>query len=482
MLPPGFADKPGPGQGHEPGVGGEKTTGGVLGTLRALETPAAGPAPPAPAAGTGGGAQAASPLQVSQGRVEPTSLYQNLVARFAGSKLVGYVPPDGAKYGITTGSAEEYARLAVALAKQESSFKTVESETGKGGRVVGQAGLFQFSAKDLKARGLGADISDPDKQITAMIGEFEKIKDAGGIATQHGKTWGGAAAYFGPFRRPEKEVIAHLPEATRIASRAGDTQVAGPGVPRESDTGGGFTKEGIQRAISGGGAPPGTPAAAGGGDGKIASSIDEAMRMVGLHEVKDQQVLKEYMRTGGRSLSGEQNAWCAAFVNAMVEHAGGTGTHSWAAKSFLKWGRAVSGKEELQKGDVFVFNRGRDPAKGHVGAFTGQTRTNARGETEYQIIQGNIGDRVATSWKTRAQIPYVRRGEFGDTQLATQSKSIQPTQKVEVNGSAKVNIDVKAPAGTKAKANGSGLLKDINLKRTTQMNPADAAPPAPMQE
>jgi uncharacterized protein (TIGR02594 family) len=267
------------------------------------------------------------------------------------------------------------------------------------------------------------------------------------------------------------------------------TQLAGApptGGGREGGTGG-FTTGGIMRAISGGGAPPGTPAAAGGPGtgGNIATSIDEAMSMVGLHEVRDRQKLKEYMRTGGRSLSGADNAWCAAFVNAMVEHAGGTGTHSWAAKSFLKWGRAVSGKEELQQGDVFVFNRGRDPSKGHVGAFTGQTRTNARGETEYQIIQGNIGDKVATSWKTRAQIPYVRRGEFGDTQQATRgadSKSIQPTQKVEVNGSAKLNIDVNAPPGTKAKAEGAGLLKDINLKRTTQMQPADAAPAAPMQE
>ena len=56
-----------------------------------------------------------------------------------------------------------------------------------------------------------------------------------------------------------------------------------------------------------------------------------------------------------------------------------------------------------------------------------------------------------------------------------QNESLKATQKVEVNGSAKVSVDVKAPPGTKAKAEGAGSLKDIELKRTPHMEPADSS-------
>jgi hypothetical protein len=153
-------------------------------------------------------------------------------------------------------------------------------------------------------------------------------------------------------------------------------------------------------------------------------SVDKALSMRGLNETKDQELLKTYMKTGGRGLSGEQNAWCAQFVNGVVRDAGGTGTNSWAAKSFLKWGRGVGADENLMKGDVFVFNRGRDPAKGHVGMYTGNTRKNPKtGETEYEMIQGNTGGtkanpnsgggQVETTWHTRGSVSAgIRRGEF----------------------------------------------------------------------
>ena len=166
-----------------------------------------------------------------------------------------------------------------------------------------------------------------------------------------------------------------------------------------------------------GGSIPGT-------SNNLNMSVDKALSMRGLNESKDQELLKQYMKTGGRGLSGEQNAWCAQFVNGIVKDAGGTGTNSWAAKSFLKWGRGVGADENLMKGDVFVFNRGRDPAKGHVGMYTGNTRKNPKtGETEYEMIQGNTGGtkanpnsgggQVETTWHTRGSVSAgIRRGEF----------------------------------------------------------------------
>src|SRR6516165_8067923 len=46
--------------------------------------------------------------------------YKKIRDRFEHSSLSGYVPRDGAKWGITKGTPDEWARLAVALGMQES--------------------------------------------------------------------------------------------------------------------------------------------------------------------------------------------------------------------------------------------------------------------------------------------------------------------------------------------------------------------------
>jgi len=184
------------------------------------------------------------------------------------------------------------------------------------------------------------------------------------------------------------------------------------GYQKQMATPGGGTQTASVGPSPVGPSPPGTGANQG-----LSASVDEAMKMVGLNESKDQQLLMKYMKTGGRGLSGEQNAWCAAFVNGVVAQAGMKGTDSWQAKSFLKWGKSVGAKDEVLKGDVFVFDRGRDPAKGHVGIHTGQTRKGKGGETEYEMLQGNTGGAkagggaVGKTWHTRAQIKAIRRGE-----------------------------------------------------------------------
>jgi hypothetical protein len=59
----------------------------------------------------------------------------------------------------------------------------------------------------------------------------------------------------------------------------------------------------------------------------------------------------------------------------------------------------------------------------------------------------------------------------------TQDASIKPTQKVEVNGSAKVSVNFKnLPKNADASASGSGLLKDVNISKTRQMQPANVSP------
>lgn len=53
---------------------------------------------------------------------------------------------------------------------------------------------------------------------------------------------------------------------------------------------------------------------------------------------------------------------CAVNVNAELAARGIRGTGSRLAKSFLRWGRPT----DPAPGAIAVFNRGRDPRKGHV--------------------------------------------------------------------------------------------------------------------
>jgi hypothetical protein len=132
----------------------------------------------------------------------------------------------------------------------------------------------------------------------------------------------------------------------------------------------------------------------------IAGSVDQALKMVGLNEKKDQDVLKEFMRTGGRNLTSDQNAWCARYVNAINVNAGLPSLESvvgaegaWSSRAFEKWGNKidVAKGDAIQPGDVFVKPRGNDPNKGHVGVATGNYRVNDKGVTEYEMLSGNIG-------------------------------------------------------------------------------------------
>jgi hypothetical protein len=67
------------------------------------------------------GGPAPDKIGVTKGGVNESDLYNTYVQYFKNSKLNGYVPKDGARWGIVNGTPEEYARLAVATSKQESS-------------------------------------------------------------------------------------------------------------------------------------------------------------------------------------------------------------------------------------------------------------------------------------------------------------------------------------------------------------------------
>lgn len=98
------------------------------------------------------------------------------------------------------------------------------------------------------------------------------------------------------------------------------------------------------------------------------------------HNGKDHmEIAKEYIGYGEDSRLNEELAryttfrldtrvtpWCAAFVALILSKAGYPYIHSLMAKDYLKYGHVT---DSPHYGDIVVFNRGNDPALGHVAFF-----------------------------------------------------------------------------------------------------------------
>ena len=122
-----------------------------------------------------------------------------------------------------------------------------------------------------------------------------------------------------------------------------------------------------------------------------ASVIDRAVHLLGLHERKDKETLKDFLKTGGKGMGVDPEAtpWCSAFVNASLAQSGMRTTGSLVATSFLNWGEAKKASE-VAAGDVLVQARGRSAGQtgGHVGLSTGKTRL-VNGQLQIEMLGGN---------------------------------------------------------------------------------------------
>lgn len=76
--------------------------------------------------------------------------------------------------------------------------------------------------------------------------------------------------------------------------------------------------------------------------------------------------------------------WCACYINKKIQDAGGRGTRSCVARSFLHWGNKSNGKI----GDIVIFERGNNGYSGHV-AFIYEIK-----ETSIICLGGNQQDNV----------------------------------------------------------------------------------------
>lgn len=117
-----------------------------------------------------------------------------------------------------------------------------------------------------------------------------------------------------------------------------------------------------------------------------------AQAFVGMREdnTMDQQVLSSFIRqAAGIRINPAQTAWCAAFVDAILNASGqGSGTGKLNARSYLDWGKPVSTPQE---GDVVILSRG-DPNgwQGHVGFYAGMTA-----DGKIRVLGGNQSNSVS---------------------------------------------------------------------------------------
>jgi hypothetical protein len=440
------------------GLGG----GGVAG-IAGLPGGPSGPAVrgPGPAGGAGGGAPGGAPGGSAGGTAgaaaiggRGASIYNKLKAAYEQSGLVGTIPAGGERFGFKTGSADEWARFGTAVANAESSFNPKTRNTSDPG---GSFGIFQYAHGQVP----GGNAFDVDASVAAFVRDSAGGIGRGSILARRFSTIGS---------HPER-TIGRLGQGYKLDSGGGVTATAAP---------------------------------------SASDSLDSSLSMLGLNETRDRTVLKNYLAKGSAGVDPKDVPWCAAFVNANLAAAGVQGTGSAAARSFLKWGQAVNPDSPILKGDVLVQPRGRDPALGHVGQATGVTRMGKQGE-EVEMVAGNVGGQAAGGGEVRryfvprSSLIGVRRA--GEAELGTATaerqrleqmrqsniavpqqqavaldrtagRELDKTPSVNVNGSGKISVEVKAPAGTKAGANGDGLFKKTEITRQVQMEPAASGPPA----
>jgi uncharacterized protein (TIGR02594 family) len=109
-------------------------------------------------------------------------------------------------------------------------------------------------------------------------------------------------------------------------------------------------------------------------------------------------VLLEALRYRGKSarqLGLPTQLWCADFMNMVLRKAGGKGTHSRAARSFLEFGKRLDGP---RVGAIAVLYR-RGPNNGHVGVVRGTD-----GEGNPIVVSGNHGNAVRQSTYPKSKV------------------------------------------------------------------------------
>jgi uncharacterized protein (TIGR02594 family) len=168
----------------------------------------------------------------------------------------------------------------------------------------------------------------------------------------------------------------------------------------------------------------------GAGYAGLGDPVSAAKQYLGKNEYANRAELSNLI---GHDVAGNANAWCARFVNTMLEKTGGKGTGSAIANSFLRYGQRVMDKASIARGDVLVQPNGRgvDQPGGHVGFATGRTRW-MDGRLQLEMRSGNDGDSVKDSWRDASKLE-VRRGLTGNVPPADAIANVPPSNGATTN-------------------------------------------------
>jgi len=155
----------------------------------------------------------------------------------------------------------------------------------------------------------------------------------------------------------------------------------------------------------------------------------------------NETIVNFYKKAGHPEIKDDETPWCAAFVGAVLAEAGLTGTGALAARSYLKWGEAVSDISEAEPGDVVVFWRGaKDGWQGHVGFFV-----RPDGD-KIMVLGGNQGNAVSIAAYPKSRLLGIRRAKKPKT--AVSSTTIQAAAVTAVSGAGGVATAIGSLDGT----------------------------------
>jgi uncharacterized protein (TIGR02594 family) len=113
-------------------------------------------------------------------------------------------------------------------------------------------------------------------------------------------------------------------------------------------------------------------------------------------------------------------AWCAIFVNAMLELSGVRGTRAGMERGFLRYGTSLP-LDRIPLGAIVVFSSARGAMSGHVGFAVGTT------VSHIQVLGGNQDDAVSIAAFPRSRLIgaiWPRGTPIPDERLATSTAAV----------------------------------------------------------
>jgi uncharacterized protein (TIGR02594 family) len=262
------------------------------------------------------------------------------------------------------------------------------------------SGALEGIAKDIAGTFLEIGVKNPLKN--ALLGtDYGTLSDIGGLGGIVGRLFGQSQT------DPSAIVSNAMGRSVGSMSVMAGTVVINGGI-------GGLGGSGVG-SLLGGAANSNVP---GGYSGLAGNAVDKAMGLIGSNELSQRTDINSFLRAGGVDIDAATTAWCAGFVNSALEQVGIDGSGSLTANSFQNWGRAID-PSQLLRGDVLLQSRGLGAGStgGHVGFATGASRL-LGGQQQLQMLSGNSGDAVNTSWINASELQ-IRRATEASASLAS---------------------------------------------------------------